>query len=138
MKRIACYFFLKKPTIATSVGNNFDKIQLTLLSDSMVNCMADGRCFGYSIEDVQMVIENMASQGKEPTFSMGDDTPMAVLSQKSQWLYNYFKQRFAQVTNPAIDPLREGLVMSLEIAVGKKENLLEVGPQNAAQVCLLL
>lgn len=100
--------------------------------------MADGRCFGYSAEDVQMVIENMASQGKEPTFSMGDDTPMAVLSQKSHWLYNYFKQRFAQVTNPAIDPLREGLVMSLEIAVGKKENLLEVGPQNAAQVCLLL
>lgn len=81
-----------------------------------------------------MVIENMASQGKEPTFSMGDDTPMAVLSLKSHWLYDYFKQRFAQVTNPAIDPLREGLVMSLEIAVGKKENLLEVGPQNAAQV----
>lgn len=95
------------------------------------------QCFGYSAEDVQMVIENMASQGKEPTFSMGDDTPMAVLSQKSHWLYNYFKQRFAQVTNPAIDPLREGLVMSLEIAVGKKENLLEVGPQNAAQVTLL-
>lgn len=100
--------------------------------------MGDGRCFGYSTEDVQMVIENMASQGKEPTFSMGDDTPMAVLSQKSHWLYDYFKQRFAQVTNPAIDPLREGLVMSLEIAVGKKENLLEVGPQNAAQVRMLL
>lgn len=95
------------------------------------------QCFGYSSEDVQMVIENMASQGKEPTFSMGDDTPMPVLSQKSHWLYDYFKQRFAQVTNPAIDPLREGLVMSLEIAVGKKENLLEVGPQNAAQVTLL-
>lgn len=103
----------------------------------MVVCMTYARCFGYSSEDVQMVIENMASQGKEPTFSMGDDTPMPVLSQKSHWLYDYFKQRFAQVTNPAIDPLREGLVMSLEIAVGKKENLLEVGPQNAAQVQLL-
>lgn len=55
------------------------------------------RAFGYSSEDVQMVIENMAAQGKEPTFCMGDDIPLAVLSQKSHMLYDYFKQRFAQV-----------------------------------------
>lgn len=94
------------------------------------------QAYGYSSEDVQMVIENMASQGKEPTFCMGDDIPLAVLSQKSHMLYDYFKQRFAQVTNPAIDPLREGLVMSLEVNLGKRENILEVGPQNAAQVTL--
>jgi len=56
-----------------------------------------GRAFGYSSEDVQMVIESMAAQGKEPTFCMGDDIPLAVLSQKPHMLYDYFKQRFAQV-----------------------------------------
>ncbi|KAJ0043019.1 hypothetical protein Pint_18248 [Pistacia integerrima] len=94
------------------------------------------QAFGYSSEDVQMVIETMASQGKEPTFCMGDDIPLAVLSQRPHMLYDYFKQRFAQVTNPAIDPLREGLVMSLEVNIGKRRNILEVGPENACQVSL--
>ncbi|XP_066398214.1 LOW QUALITY PROTEIN: ferredoxin-dependent glutamate synthase, chloroplastic-like [Miscanthus floridulus] len=94
------------------------------------------QAFGYSSEDVQMVIESMASQGKEPTFCMGDDIPLAVLSQRPHLLYDYFKQRFAQVTNPAIDPLREGLVMSLEVNIGKRGNILEVGPENADQVAL--
>ncbi|KAL6138003.1 hypothetical protein ACLB2K_063291 [Fragaria x ananassa] len=94
------------------------------------------RAFGYSSEDVQMVIETMASQGKEPTFCMGDDIPLAILSQRPHMLYDYFKQRFAQVTNPAIDPLREGLVMSLEVNIGKRRNILEVGPENASQVIL--
>ncbi|CAO2822299.1 unnamed protein product [Amaranthus hypochondriacus] len=94
------------------------------------------QAFGYSSEDVQMVIESMASQGKEPTFCMGDDIPLAVMSQKAHMLYDYFKQRFAQVTNPAIDPLREGLVMSLEVNIGKRGNILEVGPENASQVSL--
>ena len=94
------------------------------------------QAFGYSSEDVQMIIEAMAAQGKEPTFCMGDDIPLAVLSQKPHMLYDYFKQRFAQVTNPAIDPLREGLVMSLEVNIGKRGNLLEVGPENASQVSL--
>ncbi|GKC14323.1 ferredoxin-dependent glutamate synthase, chloroplastic, partial [Tanacetum coccineum] len=94
------------------------------------------QAYGYSSEDVQMVIESMASEGKEPTFCMGDDIPLAVLSQRSHMLYDYFKQRFAQVTNPAIDPLREGLVMSLEVNLGKRGNILEVGPENASQVTL--
>lgn len=64
--------------------------------------------FGYTLEDVDMVIEAMAESGKEPVFCMGDDTPLAVLSQRPRLLYDYFKQRFAQVTNPPIDPLREG------------------------------
>lgn len=94
------------------------------------------QAYGYSSEDVQMVIETMAAQAKEPTFCMGDDIPLAVISQRSHMLYDYFKQRFAQVTNPAIDPLREGLVMSLEVNIGKRGNILEVGPENASQVNL--
>uniref|UniRef100_I1N8T0 glutamate synthase (ferredoxin) n=1 Tax=Glycine max TaxID=3847 RepID=I1N8T0_SOYBN len=94
------------------------------------------QAFGYSSEDVQMVIESMAAQGKEPTFCMGDDIPLAALSQKPHMLFDYFKQRFAQVTNPAIDPLREGLVMSLEVNIGKRRNILEIGPENASQVML--
>eukprot|EP00898_Chlorokybus_atmophyticus_P004776 jgi/Chlat1/529/Chrsp103S01113 len=89
--------------------------------------------YGYSIEDVQLIIESMAAQAKEPTFCMGDDIPLAVLSQKAHLLYDYFKQRFAQVTNPAIDPLREGLVMSLEMTLGPKGNLLDLCPEDAKQ-----
>nr|YP_009394913.1 glutamate synthase [Polysiphonia stricta]ARW63475.1 glutamate synthase [Polysiphonia stricta] len=81
--------------------------------------------FGYSNEDVELVIEHMASSAKEPTFCMGDDIPLAVLSNKPHLLYDYFKQRFAQVTNPAIDPLRESLVMSLATNLGPKGNYLE-------------
>lgn len=87
--------------------------------------------FGYTAEDLEMVIESMASQGKEPTFCMGDDIPLAVLSTKPHLLYDYFKQRFAQVTNPAIDPLRESLVMSLRVRLGHQNNLLQVGPEDA-------
>jgi len=81
--------------------------------------------FGYTNEDVELVIEHMASSAKEPTFCMGDDIPLAILSQKPHLLYDYFKQRFAQVTNPAIDPLRESLVMSLTTYLGPKGNFLE-------------
>ena len=87
--------------------------------------------FGYTAEDVEMIIEEMAAQGKEPTFCMGDDIPLAVLSEKPHLLYDYFKQRFAQVTNPAIDPLREKLVMSLTMQLGNRGNLLEVKPEYA-------
>jgi len=91
---------------------------------------------GYSAEDVSMVIESMAAEGKEPTFCMGDDTPLPVLSVRPHQLYDYVKQRFAQVTNPAIDPLREGLVMSLEMKLGKKGNLLQPSAEAAKQVLI--
>ncbi|MEL7314641.1 MAG: glutamate synthase large subunit [Cyanobacteria bacterium J06559_3] len=81
--------------------------------------------FGYTAEDVDMIIQDMAALGKEPTYCMGDDIPLAVLSTKAHLLYDYFKQRFAQVTNPPIDPLRERLVMSLKTELGKRGNLLE-------------
>ena len=87
--------------------------------------------FGYSLEDLDMVISDMASMGKEPTFCMGDDIPLAVLSGRPHLLYDYFKQRFAQVTNPPIDPLREGMVMSLNMLLGKRGNLLEPKAENA-------
>lgn len=87
--------------------------------------------FGYTAEDVDMIIQDMAAQGKEPTFCMGNDTPLAVLSDKPHLLYDYFKQRFAQVTNPPIDPLRERLVMSLATQLGAQGNLLEEHPEQA-------
>lgn len=87
--------------------------------------------FGYTAEDVDMIIQDMAAQGKEPTYCMGDDIPLAVLSDKPHLLYDYFKQRFAQVTNPAIDPLRERLVMSLATQLGPQGNLLIENPQFA-------
>nr|YP_010619619.1 Glutamate synthase [Tayloriella tenebrosa]WAX03632.1 Glutamate synthase [Tayloriella tenebrosa] len=92
--------------------------------------------FGYSNEDVELVIEHMASSAKEPTFCMGDDIPLAVLSSKPRLVYDYFKQRFAQVTNPAIDPLRESLVMSLVTHIGPKGNYLEPNEQMAKSICL--
>ncbi|OUL32513.1 glutamate synthase large subunit [Nostoc sp. T09] len=92
--------------------------------------------FGYTTEDVEMVIQPMAMQGSEPTFCMGDDIPLAVLSEKPHLLYDYFKQRFAQVTNPAIDPLREKLVMSLKVELGERGNLLEAKPEYARRIKL--
>ncbi|WP_394494087.1 glutamate synthase large subunit [Shewanella sp. ENK2] len=79
--------------------------------------------FGYSREELEQVIWILASKGEEATGSMGDDTPMAVLSKKSRSLYDYFRQKFAQVTNPPIDPLREKHVMSLTTCVGREQNL---------------
>ncbi|MBA2666179.1 MAG: glutamate synthase large subunit [Trueperaceae bacterium] len=81
--------------------------------------------FGYSTEDYDRIFEPMAFDGAIPVGSMGDDTPLAVLSEQPQPLYRYFKQRFAQVTNPPIDPLRERLVMSLQTVIGPRGPLLE-------------
>jgi len=80
--------------------------------------------FGYNREDVENLITPMVKDGQEPTGAMGTDTPLAILSSKPQRLFNYFKQIFAQVTNPAIDPIREELVMSLTSFLGAKKNLL--------------
>lgn len=83
------------------------------------------KAFGYSREDLKVIIKPMAENGKEPIGSMGNDTPHAFLSKKPQILYNYFKQLFAQVTNPPIDHIREELVMSIESFVGPEKNILE-------------
>jgi len=92
--------------------------------------------FGWGLEDIGMQIADMAGAGKETTYSMGDDAPQAVLSERPHVLYNYFKQRFAQVTNPPIDPLREGIVMSLAMTLGKKESIYKVSEKGARLIHL--
>jgi glutamate synthase (NADPH/NADH) large chain len=88
------------------------------------------RAFGYSDEDLKMILAPMATNGEEPVGSMGVDTPLACLSDRPQSLFHYFKQLFAQVTNPAIDPIREDLVMSLTSYIGTERNILEETPMH--------
>ena len=95
------------------------------------------KTFGYSKEDIEFIISGMAEKGQEPVGSMGNDAPLAVLSDKPQRLFNYFKQLFAQVTNPAIDPIREELVMSLLGYIGSfQDNLLHEGPEHSKMIRL--
>ncbi len=88
------------------------------------------QAFAYTQEDIKFILTPMASNGEEPIGSMGNDSPLAVLSDKNKTLYHYFKQLFAQVTNPAIDPIREELVMSLVSFIGPKPNLLGIDEVN--------
>jgi len=106
------------------------------LDPNIIDTIRLHTAFGYTNEDVELVIEHMASSAKEPTFCMGDDIPLAVLSNRPHLLYDYFKQRFAQVTNPAIDPLRESLVMSLDTYIGPKGNFLEIQENMAKSIKL--
>ncbi|MFL5466409.1 MAG: glutamate synthase central domain-containing protein, partial [Gemmatimonadaceae bacterium] len=92
------------------------------------------RVFGYTADELKMVLGPMADNGEEPAGSMGNDTPLAVLSRRPQLLFSYFRQMFAQVTNPAIDPIREQLVMSLAMNLGPQGNLLEETPEHAKQI----
>ncbi|MBC8140432.1 MAG: glutamate synthase large subunit, partial [Armatimonadetes bacterium] len=98
--------------------------------------LARQKAFGYTTEDVRLLIEPMATGGAEPIGSMGTDTPLAVLSHRPQPLYNYFKQLFAQVTNPPIDPIRESLVMSLQGYIGRNGSLLDPDETVAHQIKL--
>jgi glutamate synthase domain-containing protein 2/glutamate synthase domain-containing protein 1/glutamate synthase domain-containing protein 3 len=88
------------------------------------------RAFGYTEEDLKIVLGPMAAKGEEPIGSMGIDTPLACLSDRPQMLFNYFKQLFAQVTNPPIDPIREEMVMSLISFIGRERNILAEEPEN--------
>ncbi|WP_163337668.1 glutamate synthase large subunit [Desulfopila sp. IMCC35008] len=97
----------------TGTGRNLDDEQLLIRQ----------KLFGYSREEVEQVIRVLGESGKEPVASMGDDTPMAVLSQQNRAIYDYFRQKFAQVTNPPIDPLRENHVMSLATCIGREQNV---------------
>src|SRR5450432_1040705 len=92
--------------------------------------LARQRAFGYTDEDLKLVMEPMATRGEEPIGSMGTDTPLACLSDKPQPLFNYFKQLFAQVTNPPIDPIREEMVMSMVSYIGTERNILDETPEN--------
>ncbi len=92
--------------------------------------------FGYSFEDLRIILTPMAKNGVEAIGSMGNDAPLAVLSDKSQLLYNYFKQLFAQVTNPPIDAIREEIVTASETNLGQETNLLKPGPKSCRQIRL--
>jgi glutamate synthase domain-containing protein 2/glutamate synthase domain-containing protein 1/glutamate synthase domain-containing protein 3 len=92
--------------------------------------------FGYSQEDLRMIIAPMAAKGEEPVASMGNDAALAVLSDRQPPLFAYFKQLFAQVTNPPIDPIRESVVMSLQTGVGAEVNLLMESPDQAHQLMM--
>ena len=92
--------------------------------------------FGYSLEDIRMLLEPMALNGYEPTGSMGNDTPLAFLSDQNPSLFNYFKQLFAQVSNPPLDAIREELVTSLIANLGEEKNIFEETPEHCRQLTL--
>lgn len=96
--------------------------------------LLDLKAFGYTREDLRVILKPMAIEGQEPVGAMGNDTPHAILSKKPQLLYTYFKQLFAQVTNPPIDPIREEVVMSLSTFIGKKHNILENGKEHCEKI----
>jgi glutamate synthase (NADPH) large chain len=103
---------------------------------SAVDILRGQQEFGYTKEELKMQVLSMSLDGQEPVGSMGMDSPLAVLSEKQQIFFNYFKQLFAQVTNPPIDPYRENLVMSLMTWIGKKSNILSEEPEHCKQIKL--
>ncbi|MFO0414642.1 MAG: glutamate synthase large subunit, partial [Bacteroidota bacterium] len=110
------------------------RVTFSHLSDASV--LKYQKAFGYTTEDIDTIVKPMALDGKEPIGSMGTDTPLAILSDQPQHLSSYFKQLFAQVTKPPIDPIRERMVMSLATFVGNNGNLLEEKPEHCHTVAL--
>ncbi len=106
---------LDKKFLIENEKNNYEGVELRKRQHT----------FGYSLEDLELILHPMAEDAKEATGSMGDDTPLAVLSDKYRPLYHYFRQNFSQVTNPPIDSLRENKVMSLKTRFGNLGNILD-------------
>ncbi|MFM8576706.1 MAG: glutamate synthase central domain-containing protein, partial [Limnohabitans sp.] len=102
----------------------------TTASNTSPELLDQQQAFGFTQEDIKFLLSPMAANGEEAIGSMGNDSPLAVLSDKTKPLYNYFKQLFAQVTNPPIDPIREAIVMSLVSFIGPKPNLLDINQVN--------
>ena len=102
----------------------------TSASSTSPELLDQQQAFGFTQEDIKFLLSPMAANGEEAIGSMGNDSPLAVLSDKNKPLYNYFKQLFAQVTNPPIDPIREAIVMSLVSFIGPKPNLLDINQVN--------
>ena len=119
--------WLKEHRVNVSGEENFQETTIMDLTDVTSRQTA----FGISDEDAKEIIWPMAAGAVEATFSMGEDTPLAFLTTKPRVLYDYFKQRFAQVTNPPIDFVREGVVMSLDMHLGPKGNILQAKPEHA-------
>ncbi|MGD8242244.1 MAG: glutamate synthase large subunit, partial [Desulfobacterales bacterium] len=119
---------LVRPQADTSSGAPAPDDAATLFQKQQV--------FGYTREDLKLILDPMARTGVEPTGSMGDDIPPAVLSRRARLLYDYFKQLFAQVTNPPLDAIREKLVTSLVTTIGAEQNLFSETPEHARQIRL--
>jgi glutamate synthase (ferredoxin) len=98
--------------------------------------LARQQTFGYTTEEIKVIVASMAAEGVEPVGSMGTDTPLAVLSDRPQLLYNYFKQLFAQVTNPPVDAIREEIIMSTATTIGPERNLLDPQPESCRHIKL--
>ena len=114
-----------------SVRVKLDDVPAGALAPAHSESLLDRQqAFGYTQEDIKFLLSPMAQAGEEAIGSMGNDSPLAVLSDKNKPLYNYFKQLFAQVTNPPIDPIREAIVMSLVSFIGPKPNLLDINAVN--------
>lgn len=120
---------------AVRIESNLDREQAehSLDADQVETAM---KMFQVSFEECDQVLRPLAEAGQEAVGSMGDDTPMAVLSEKRRALYDYFRQQFAQVTNPPIDPLREAIVMSLETCIGRELSVFDETPEHANRVIL--
>src|SRR5437588_325318 len=112
------------PDLAEEHRDEFARATVPSLPNDPTTHLEQQQAFGYTQEDIQFFLEPMARHGDDPVGSMGTDTPIAALSNHPKLLYNYFKQNFAQVTNPPIDPIREELVMSLVSMIGPRPNLL--------------
>ena len=115
----------------------FDQLEANLIGQRVftdLEMTQYHKMFNYSYEEIQQIIKTLAENGQEATGSMGDDTPMAVLSSKPRTLYDYFRQQFAQVTNPPIDPLREKYVMSLGTCIGREHNVFNETTDHADRI----
>ena len=123
---------LPKPKGLNGASSSNDRLAIPDHSD----LICQQRAFGYTDEELRMLTTPMALTGSEVVGSMGNDAPLAVLSNKSQVLFNYFKQLFAQVTNPPLDAIREGLVTSLEAFIGREQNLFEETAEHCHQLKL--
>lgn len=108
--------------------------RVSVTEDEPLDILRSLKIFGYTREELKTILKPMAEKGKEPVGSMGNDTPHAILSQRPQLLYNYFKQLFAQVTNPPIDPIREDIVMSLESYIGPQKDILKESPDHCHKI----
>ncbi|MDR3225590.1 MAG: glutamate synthase large subunit [Clostridiales Family XIII bacterium] len=121
-----------------SVLKDFDGMQLLMANREAdadtLPLLTEQKVFGYTWEDLNLTLKSIADEADDPISSMGVDTPLAVLSGKPQLLYNYFKQLFAQVTNPPIDAIREQIVTSSKIHIGRESNLLEPGASNCRMI----
>jgi len=129
--------YVKEPSVKALALSNIDDGDYTSAVIEEVdeeNMITLQTAFGWGTEDVEVQIAAMAAEGVEATFCMGDDAPLPALSAMPHTLYDYFKQRFAQVTNPPIDPLREGAVMSLSMYLGSRGDPLSISGQSSKRV----